>query len=131
MAGKKLDVPQRDREHIVCAYRDGHTLTAIMRDTGYAVYTIKRILVEEGVEGVKKSNVKIYRVCDCGNRNPEEAKYCFICGKQLRTAEEKVIDGLLSARASATTYAPDGVKKEIDAQIMAAVNLLKLKCGVK
>ena len=54
-----------------------------------------------------------------------------MCGKSLKTEEEKIIDGLMDARGKLLQYAPDGLKKDADAQIMRAVKLLKEKCGVK
>lgn len=114
---------------IVEKYRAGENSQTI-RDAyhldGDRMYNI---LAKHGIEPRRPRRKK--RHCDCGAVMPSEAKFCYMCGKNLKTDEEIIIDNLLSARTTCLKYVPDAQRTVADKQIMAAVNLLKEKCGVK
>ena len=114
-------------------YEGGMSINEVRNKYGMSYNTTRRILIEAGVQmrppngGWANSNP----VCSCGHANPTGSKFCNMCGKSLKTEEEKIIDGLMDARGKLLQYAPDGLKKDADARIMRAVKLLKEKCGVK
>ena len=114
-------------------YEGGMNLRDAGEKYGMCGNTARRILAEAGVE-IKESRggwANSNPICSCGHKNPAGSKFCNMCGKSLKTEEEKIIDGLLDARATVLQFTPDGLKKDADAQIMRAVKLLKEKCGVQ
>lgn len=91
------------------------------------------ILAKHGVEKRRPNRKPAMkkRHCDCGAVMPGEAKFCYMCGSSLKTDEEIIIDNLLKARAKCLSQCTAGIRNDVDTAIMAAVELLKEKCGVE
>lgn len=128
--------PEIELEVIERYTKGEEKVTSIAGSYGFDPKNIYDILKKHGI-GLRKPNRSSgkprskKRHCDCGVTMPAEAKYCYMCGKSLKTDEEIIIDGLLFARGKAVQHVPAGIKSDVDRKIMAAVNLLKEKCGVK
>lgn len=134
MRGKpKMVVNSETLALMMVDYEGGMSLLEVGNKNGMANQTARRILIEAGVQMRPAKGGWAYSnpVCSCGHKNPRGSKFCNMCGKSLKTEEEKIIDGLLDARATVLQFTPDGLKKDADAQIMRAVKLLKEKCGVQ
>lgn len=121
---------------IVEAYKGNAKIKEIEEMFGICNQSIYGVLRRQGVginnpnrsSGVKRRKK---RYCDCGAVMPPEAKFCHMCGKSLKTDEEIIIDNLLNARAKCLAQCTAGIRSDVDNAIMAAVKLLKEKCGVK
>ena len=121
---------------IVEAYQSGMNIKEMEELFDMCNQSIYNVLNRQGIERrapQKKSGVKRRkkRYCDCGAVMPPEAKFCHMCGKSLKTDEEIIIDNLLNARAKCLAQCTAGIRSDVDNAIMAAVKLLKEKCGVK
>ena len=135
MARTSKLTPEMEVE-IAKVYRDNMKIKEMEELFGISNQTIYGVLRRQGVEinnpklsSGKKRTKK--RHCDCGATMPGEAKFCYMCGKSLKTDEEIIIDNLLSARGKCLSQCSAGIRADIDSAIMAAVELLKAKCGVK
>lgn len=128
--------PQIEQEIVERYTRGKEKVTSIARDFDIDTHTMYNVLKKHGIElrspnratGRQRSKK---RHCECGAVMPAEAKFCHMCGKELKTAEELIIDNLLFARSKALQHVPTGIRTDVDEKIMRAVELLKEKCGVK
>ncbi|MBR5874840.1 MAG: hypothetical protein IKY90_08940 [Oscillospiraceae bacterium] len=127
--------PEMEKE-IVETYRNNVKIKEMEEMFGISNQTIYGVLRRQGVginnpklSSGKKRTKK--RRCECGAVMPGEAKFCHMCGKSLKTDEEIIIDNLLKARAKCLSQCTAGIRSDVDSAIMAAVELLKVKCGVK
>lgn len=133
MARDKVVVNSETLALMMVDYEGGMNLRDVGDKYGMSNGTARRILEEAGVEIKAARGGRAFSnpVCVCGYKNPHGSKFCCMCGKSLKSEEEKIIDGLLDARGKLLQYAPDSIRKETDSQIMRAVKLLKEKCGVQ
>jgi hypothetical protein len=53
-----------------------------------------------------------------------------MCGKNLQSEEEIIIENLLKARNNSIRHMPAHLQNEADEAMLKAINLLKIKCGV-
>lgn len=130
---KRVTLNSETLAMMIVDYEGGMTLKQVSDKYNMAARTARRFLEEGGCtirQGTWEDCRRKFK-CDCGHANPTGSKFCNMCGKSLKTEEEKIIDGLLDARATVLQLTPDGLKKDADAQIMRAVKLLKEKCGVQ
>ena len=131
MGYPKINLTKEQTEDIKLMYISGVNTKDIMEKHQIkSPSTLSRILREAGVDMRRGKPKAKSRKCICGHGNPVDARFCNQCGERLLTADELVIEGLLAARASVLQYGPASVTNKADEQIMAAVNLLKIKCGV-
>ena len=131
MAIPKINFTKEQTEDIRLMYISGAKTKDIMeRHNIHSPSTLQRVLKEAGVEMRGGKHKPKGRKCSCGQMNPAEARLCNQCGERLLTADELVIEGLLASRVTVLKYMPDNVKERYEEQVMAAINLLKIKCGV-
>lgn len=130
---KKVVVNSETLALMMVDYEGGMNLRKVADKYGMAINTARRILEEAGVEIKAARGGRAFSnpICVCGHKNPHGSKFCCMCGKSLKSKEEKIIDGLLDARGRLIQYAPESIRKEADSQIMRAVKLLKGKCRVQ
>ena len=126
-------------QEIVLMYENGRTLSAIKeRYNIVSDATVYKVLDKwqtprrkpDNKGGRNKLAVKRMK-CSCGHQNPTNSKFCNQCGKTLKTHEEIVLDGLLNARSKCLRYVNQGIRDDVDAQIMAAVELIKKTFDIK
>lgn len=127
------------QQEIVVAYQGGEPTKAIMERYGIPNHpALYKILDDWKIErrnpsnggGKNKKSVK-KATCKCGHINPVGSKYCNQCGASLKTEEELILEGLLNARGKCLRYVNQGIRADVDAQIMAAVELIRKTFNIK
>lgn len=130
--GAKIDFTKEQRIDMAECYRGGMTLKDIQARHGLATpHPVRRVLKEEGIDiAVGGRPLPKGKKCKCGHIAPVGSKFCNMCGEQLLSEDEKIIEGLLKARNNSIRYIPAHLQSEADEAMLKAINLLKIKCGV-
>ena len=132
MAGKRIEFSREVQDDIVKMYKEGMSWREMQaRHKIGSPNTLKRVLMDNGIDvGRGGKPLPKGRKCSCGNIAPIGSRFCNMCGEQLLTEEEKIIEGLLKARNNSIRHMPAHMQSEADEAMLKAINLLKIKCGV-
>lgn len=92
-------------------------------------YYLKKAGVEVRNPNKKKHTTTtrggLKRCTKCGNKNnPKNAKFCFMCGADIRSNIDILIEKLQLALSN-TSFLPSGVREETSETIREALNELK------
>ncbi len=123
---KTIILTVEQEQDIVAMYTADSTLKEIEEKHGVSQPKIYKILAKHGVaKKMPQRAINYKKVCECGARMPYNANFCYVCGKELLTEEQKIHNNLLAARATCLKYVPENKRAEVDKQLMSGCDFFK------
>ena len=129
-----LDLAERDSK-IIELRGEGRSSPVIAKEVGVCHQTVMRVLERYGLHEPKKRNLssgksktkqktKRCHVCKAVN-NPKEAKFCCMCGADIRNKVDILIDRLNKAYKICCDLLPGSANQEVRDTLMEAIKYIE------
>ncbi len=128
----KLDLAERDSK-IIELRGEGKTSTEIAKEVGVCGQTVMNVLTRYGLHEPKKLNKtskpskqKTKRCPTCkATNNPKEAKFCCMCGSDIRSEADILLERLNKAYKACCDLIPGSINEEVRNTILDATKFIE------